>query len=43
MAAEPGSVIACHAKDEFDAQMAKAKAAGKLVGGSELAAIYLSI
>ncbi|NDW60109.1 thioredoxin [Yangia sp. PrR004] len=31
MAAEEGTVIACHTKEEFDAQMAKAKEAGKLV------------
>ncbi|XP_066381157.1 thioredoxin H-type-like [Miscanthus floridulus] len=31
MAAAQGAVIACHTKDEFDAQMAKGKEAGKLV------------
>ncbi|BAF20983.1 thioredoxin H1 [Oryza sativa Japonica Group] len=31
MAAEEGVVIACHNKDEFDAQMTKAKEAGKVV------------
>jgi hypothetical protein len=31
MASEEGVVIACHTKDEFDAQMAKGKEAGKLV------------
>ena len=31
MASEEGVVIACHTKEEFDAQMAKAKEAGKLV------------
>jgi len=31
MAAAEGAVIACHTKDEFDAQMAKAYEAGKLV------------
>ena len=29
--AAEGTVIACHTKEEFDAQMAKAKEAGKLV------------
>jgi hypothetical protein len=31
MAGAEGTVIACHTKDEFDAQMAKGKEAGKLV------------
>ncbi|OEL28190.1 Thioredoxin H-type [Dichanthelium oligosanthes] len=31
MAAEEGTVIACHTKEEFDTQMNKAKEAGKLV------------
>jgi len=31
MAAAQGDVIACHTKDEFDAQMAKAYEADKLV------------
>jgi hypothetical protein len=34
MASEEGVVIACHTKAEFDAQMAKAKEAGKLVSAS---------
>jgi hypothetical protein len=31
MTAAEGAVIACHDKDEFDAQMTKAKQVGKLV------------
>lgn len=31
MASEEGVVIACHTKADFDAHMAKAKEAGKLV------------
>ncbi|CAD6226455.1 unnamed protein product [Miscanthus lutarioriparius] len=50
MAAAEGAVIACHTKDEFDAQMAKAYEAGKLViidfmtswchGCQEIAPVY---
>ncbi|XP_066396864.1 thioredoxin H-type-like [Miscanthus floridulus] len=50
MAAVEGAVIACHTKDEFDAQMAKAYEAGKLViidfmtswchGCQEIAPVY---